>query len=80
MKTEIEIDEIISDEYTIVGDGETYGSFPSIDEAVKCRETGKEETIVFKSNHMKIRHKFTAYIDKEVDCSELIEKKTENVK
>lgn len=73
MKTEIEIDEIVSDEYIIVGDGETYGSFPSIDKAVKWIELWRPDYV--KSNHMKIRHKFAAYIDKEVDCSELIEKK-----
>lgn len=73
MKTEIEIDEIVSDEYVIVGDGEEYGSFPSIDEAVKWIKLWRADYV--KSNHMKIRHRFTAYIDKDVDCSELIEKK-----
>lgn len=71
MKTEIEIEEIAGDEYLIVGDGSVYGSFPSLEEAVKWICLWRPDYV--RANHMKIRHRFTAYIDKTVDCTELLD-------
>ena len=75
MKTEIEIEEIIMDEYWLVGnaDGEdfVYGNYTNLAEAVKGLKLYRKDYI--KANKMKIRHHLSVFVDQEVDCAELLE-------
>lgn len=66
----IEIEKIVADEYELEGNGFLFGVYGTIDEAVKGMKTYRPDYV--RCNNMKIRHKLTAYIDKTVDCSELL--------
>lgn len=72
----IEIDEIITNEYWLVGnaDGEDfiYGNYANLAEAVRALKLYRTDFI--KANNMKIRHHLSMFVDKDVDCSELIKK------
>ena len=70
---EIEIEEVVKDEYELIGkDGFVYGHYDTIDKAVKFMKNYSPKQIRY--NGMMIRHKLTAYIDRSVDCAELVEK------
>lgn len=66
----IDIEEMVSDEYELVGNDGSYGTFDTIDKAIKYMETYRTDYV--RCHDMKIRHKLTAYIDKTVNCSELL--------
>lgn len=69
----IEIDEIVTDEYWIVGyGGHVYGIYVNIMDAVKSLRLFRPDYI--KANGLKIRHRISAFADNAVDCSEIIGK------
>ena len=69
----INIEEIVKEEYELIGKGYVFGTYPTIADAVKGMQTYRPDYV--RCQDMKIRHKLTAYIDKTVDCSELLKKK-----
>ena len=66
----IDIEETVKEEYELVGKGYVFGTYPTIAEAVKDMQTYKPDYV--RCQDMKIRHKLTAYIDRTVDCKELV--------
>ena len=66
----IDIEETVKEEYELVGKGYVFGTYPTISEAVRGMQTYRPDYV--RCHDMKIRHKLTAYIDKTVDCSELL--------
>ena len=66
----IDIEETVKEEYELVGKGYVFGTYPTISEAVSRMQIYSPGYVRFQD--MKIRHKLTAYIDKTVDCSELL--------
>lgn len=66
----IDIEEIVKEEYELVGKEYMFGTYPTIAEAVRYMQTYRPDYV--RCQDMKIRHKLTAYIDKTVDCSELL--------
>lgn len=66
----IDIEETVKEEYELVGNDHVFGTYPTISEAVNAMQVYNRDFII--AHDMKIRHKLTAYIDRTVDCKELV--------
>ena len=67
---EINMEKIEKDEYLLEGNESIYGSYPTIEDAVKALKLYRPDYV--KSVGMVMRHRITAYIDNAVDCAEIV--------
>jgi hypothetical protein len=71
MKIDIDMDRVQKDEYLLVGELQTFGSYPTLELAVNAMKLYRPDYV--RANKMKIRHRLTVLVDNEVDCTSLLD-------